>query len=1503
VPAAANAPSFDNLRLWAGSQSRAFEELTFQLLRDSVPDGAVAVRTGNPDGGVEWYAALADGSEVGWQAKHIRKFDDLLTAMSESVRRVARERPNLTTLTFVISQNLSTGTEAGKRKSQREKYDDRIVSWQKSVPGADRIDFLLVQESDLLNILALQKHRGRQWFWWGEAVFDLAWLTEFYRGQADAAGERYSPELQVDIPIQAELTALGFPREVVTRYRRLRRDVLAAAAQVSLPVKPAALRRLVGVVNKLSVDLTAACRLAVLNNPADLALVSSLAPYLERYLNAVEAVRVAEADEDRRRAEAAGLKQPLSSSGGVATSYSVGQLVRSARALSSWLQSSEVEALCRGFYFLTGVAGSGKTHLLLDATRRALASGRPAVTLFGGSFGRSDLWQSVCDQLGLPPVGRDVLLGAMDSAAEAAGPTGCRFLLLIDALNDTVPADFWQKELSVLRAAIGRYRHIGLAVSCRDTYVELVDADDARKHFVVRQHPGFAERETEAAAKYFQHFGLDTPRVPLLVPEFTVPLFLRMYCESLHEQGLQVPDGHEGRVKVFERFLTAKIRRVSRRLRPKAQSNYEMQVVEQEVRIVLDALLDEMSGVGREALSIVRAEQIVQASSSHLKIDAVATLGVLQDEGVLTREMMYLGGSEYGDGVRVVFQAFADFLLVSRRLQASSDALDDPAFKAWLQETASLGVREAAAIVLPERFAVELPDFLEATTASGRGSEGSLLRTTMRGLPHRSGRSITPRTIELLNLALRGGQSTSELYNTIFQIAPQPDNLLNGDRLHRHLAAQKMPQRDAVFGIAMYDAIWEPSGPTARLARWASEGPYPTTDAHVIELAAIPLIWLLSSPNRFMRDWITKALVQLLQGHIDVLHKLVKRFWPVDDPYVVQRVIAIAYASLIRADESQVGDARKTARTIRKLVFSRPVRADELLLDAGRGVIELAVAREWLPKSAQLDATRPYGITPPGNPPSEAVLKRKYGYVQGRPADESYSRIYSSILGLGDFGRYVVESGVHNFSCYQLGEALPEPERMSHPRLSQPRWRKFLASLSEDQREVVDRHLSADGSPSLIQLRFGADRGSLTSDQLAQLSDCWIRPRGRPRRDEYPADRARRWVFRRALQFGWTPKLFGNADRSIDYRQGRESHKAERWGKKYQWLAYHELLARIADNYRPSRYFGDSGTFDGLHQIIGEREIDPTLPPAPYHSLFGDDDYGPVSKSTWSPSGLRLAEWPIARLDFDRYEGDLDRFIADRQSEPSLSKNCMVASADGAQWVVLEADMPQVEPDAHKGWIGLRQLFSLDSVLVPEDEAAAFLKRLPGLKDRVTHDLLDLHGHTDCCYFGEIGWSRRTCSHRHAEFSSLDDGDQTWPTVSPYERYVWEGNIQDCSIQQAAIANAPSTFVQSRTSLAMHDDGPTWTDRAGVIAITNLGDEDDDRRGALVVRASWLKDFLATNRLQLIFMMWHERMRLRDDHRYERDPVEEVHSYGRLDQDLKLVVTTPQRTTYPRSAR
>lgn len=877
----------------------------------------------------------------------------------------------------------------------------------------------------------------------------------------------------------------------------------------------------------------------------------------------------------------------------------------------------------------------------------------------------------------------------------------------------------------------------------------------------------------------------------------------------------------------------------------------------------------------------------------------------MQSEGVVNRELLYLDGNDSQQGLRILFQALADYMILRRRLDRSADPLSDDGVRAWLRNDCSWGILEAAAVILPELHAVELPDLLGIKVAElGRpdtsdqdayrrySRDEHIAVSVIQSLPYRDAAAVTDRTVELLNESLHLLRA-EELFRVMFMIAPQPANQLNGDRLHKHLARFRMPDRDEYFGFPTYHELSDETSPAAVLARWASKGPYPDYDPEVVELAAIPLIWLLLSPNRFMRDWITKSLVELLRGHVTVMERLVARFWPIDDPYVVQRVLVIAYGVLMRSDASQLGDAKRLVARVHKLVFTRPVRADEILLDAARGIVEWGVANGTTPKS-QLQATRrPYGLSRPGPVPSEEKLKERYGRREGDGDEEGYgSVLYSLVLGLGDFGRYVVQPGMDMFSLYPLSNPYPEQPEES-PTIVRSRWNKFVRSLKPDQHNQLERWLEANPQEPFNRLeaiRSGIS-ASLTPEQSELLWDSYRRPRRRTFRDEsFPVDRANRWIFMRVLRLGWTPKRFGSEDRYLGRSgSGRDAHKAERWGKKYQWMAYHELLARVADNFHAVRRYSDHQDYEGLHQLIADREIDPSLPPVPFYQLLEPE----TGNDTWRGSMIRFPTWPPVPIHFQHLAGSLTRFINDNESEPSLDKVALVEDSTGEAWVLLDASIAQGDPEAVKPWLGLQQSFHLNSWFVPASDNGRALPHLARLIRTDHLDLVDDHGHVDCCYFGEIGWSPHGCGHRHPDFVDVDADEETIHVVSTVETYLWEGSLYDCSIGDSVSATLPSTFVRLRSSLAPSAHGPSWLDDEGVV-FTNQSGSGENRQRGFLVRASWLGTFMKMHDVELVAVSSNLRWRVTGDlrtsvdHDPERDDRLDVYAALRLDPDLQL---------------
>jgi hypothetical protein len=1484
-----------SIREWAGSSSRAFEELCYQLLREpgDLPfDSAAPIRTGSPDGGVEWYAPTPDGGEWGWQAKFIFDIDSLLSGMTTTVRRVAKERPDLTRLTFCIPWNLPAGTSGKERVSARQKYENKVQVWRKSIAGANRIDFQLIQGSDLLDRLALAKHRGRQWFWFNQPYLGLEQLEEFRQTQAQVAGPRYRPDLQVDLPIAGDLHALGFSDRYLELLHDQRAKLVSAARYVHPPNEGFgedlryAFTKALASVGQLLAALVGVAWIAGRSNP--LSEVLDAAQQATRDLEAAhglveqherQAYAQTASDADRQHADK--LRSEV---------YAAVRLRWAVNDLCEFLESEATQAVVRRCYFLSGAAGTGKTHLLVEATHVALQEKRPAAVLFAARFGTGDLWGSIADQLGLPPLGRDQLLGALDAAAEACSPNGRRFVLMIDALNETPSPDFWARHLPTLRAEILRWPHLALVVSCRDTYIEAVDPDGVRTKFTTRAHPGFADREVEASHVYFLHYGLDEPRIPLLLPEFSVPLFLQFYCEALRDEGHTAPPNHhESRIQIFERFLSTRLKRVARRLNPGADTFASGQT-ERLAMECMHALLEELVSTGREGMTIDRAEAIAHDALSGTGLSSHAVLGTLIDEGLLNQEQLYLDGT-LAPGIRVTFQAFADFLILRTRLEGVTShdlLLDSDELRAWLDH-ASHGIREAASIVLPERFGVELIDFLEPYIRAKVPDDAhdSYVENRLRWLehlfydtlPYRSAASVTERSIDVLNAGLRHGLHT-RLFDILLLLAPQPGHRLNGDSLHAYLSRHSLPERDSHFGVTVYHEFSEESSPAVRLARWAAAGPYPQYDPAVIELACIPLIWLLSSPNRHMRDWTTKALVQLLQGHPDVLKRLVERFLTVNDPYVVERIVTVAYGAALRCQTTHRAGMGDVARVVVDRIFgpaSTPP-ADALLLDAARGLVEWAAQRGYIDDAALSRARPPYGLKPPGPTWSSEHINSRFEPRPSRNSDDGYWTLLASLFTLGDFGRYVVDTGLRYFSKVLLSAPAPLREPTQPARLVKSRFERFERTLTPAQRQLLlDVGTTVKDSEAHHE-KLRVFHESLSPEQSDALFDCWHRPRPRIFDRRYPGDRACRWIFQRVIRMGWTPKRFGSFDaiRARFDHSGRSAHKAERFGKKYQWIAYHELLARVADNFHVDEMYSEEfGTYDGLYQI-NDREIDPSLRPVPFEETVED-----VEAHSMATRLIDFTTFPPSVPRFEVYRDDARSFVADTETLPTADRIARLSDSSGNMWVLLDAHLSFFDSSGKDAddWRGLEQWSVLKSWFVPRTKVAVFRSALlPALATRRS-SLTDHHGHVNCCYLGELGWRELRCPHRAAEVSPLEIDGSNVAGVATAEDYSWEGSGFDCSIRATVHVTAPSTFLQVAGSLEWSGDDASWYDTKGEVVAVDLGQNGLHTCHGLAVRETWLKSVLRDAGMALAIGVFGERRRL-DADRTHRHPWLEFQSVG-----------------------
>ena len=1358
---------FKSIRQWRGSQDQAFEELCYQL-RDPTPDGADLVKTGNPDGGLEWYVTLRNGVQWGWQAKFTFDIGTLLKLMEKSLRTVVEKRPNCRKLTFCIPFDLPDAPGAGEKKSARQKFEDRKKSWRNRIPGADRVRIELWSAGDLLERLVRHSdRRGLEWFFWDKEVFSPEWCARRLEITVQAAGERYSPELHIDLPGAFALEGLALSEAYWQRFGALRNAVLSAARQITVS-------------HYTGLGVTPQLR----------ALVRSLAEWEREVPICVDLPRRLDLDRllDLTRtfhaATAAAYPHGPSSDKRHSLQHYLHRLTRTLRDFEELLRSDATDAARHGALLLTGEAGQGKTHLFCDVGQRAIQANRPALVLLGGRFSGRQVWSDIAEQLGLGHIGAEELLGGMQAAAEASGAP---FLLLIDALNEAADPTAWQAELPGLLAEVAQNPWISLGVSVRSTFRQVVLPSDGLSSIAEVDHPGFKGRELEATERFFGVFGLEQPRIPLLTPDFMNPLFLKLYCEGLKGLGLSAPPGGADHLSdVFERYLTWKRKRIVSRL----QLDPETRPVEQ----AIDAFCKALANDNRDSLPRDRSAEIINtfAPGHHEWPDTL--FGQLLSEGVLTEDVARHPSTDKPVRiVRFTYQRFADHRVVATLLKPFNGdparlrhalRAGEPLRKRVLEAPASW--IEAFSVQLPEQFGIELLD--AARWRLDSFTRPPWERAFVQSVATRRPSAVTQRSRELLSQVQRRSRNLRNLViETLLTVAPLPQHPLNADMLHGRLKSWSLPLRDVAWSIPTYSALND-GGALDRLIRWAARGPYPDYPDEVIERAAVPLVWTFTSPNRHLRDYATKALTRLLAGSLSVLPSLIRRFDGVNDPYVIERLAVVSHGAVLCRGRAMPQGAVDVASALKQVALAKTQVPNLITRDAVRGIYEWCLRQGLVNDQTYREMFPPYGSTPPGTPRTQEELKRTY--YRERCGQEGvpwpYGQVFGSIFNLGDFGRYVIETKLEKFSPYPL---------------SSPR-------------------------PPL--------------------------PRPRPHsRVTYSVERGQCWVFERVLSLGWTPERFATFDRNLRSWSGGE-HKPERFGKKYQWIALQELLARVADNFHMRDGFNNQAvTYAGPWQF-SDRDIDPTLPPPP--RLRNEDDeltlrstFPSDNERWWTPPGPKYHpdDEPVG-----------DGWAVESDDIPEFEPLVRRKDENGARWVVLRAHYEwadKISEDEEGQSRYRRDLWShIFSWLVrPSDRKAlvAFLEQrsLMGLW------MPEGRRHIDDAYLGELPWAVATGGEPDAwqEIEPYDARGPLDPKVYPaWNEYYWEGNVLDCSIEDGVQAWVPAPILFAAEALDWDPGTRQWRRPDGTVVAQYR-----ERSGysALLVREEWLKRVLRKTGNAIVF--------------------------------------------------
>jgi len=1213
------------------SQNNAFEELVCQLAKNEpIENKKDYIKIGNPDGGVECYIVLENSDEIGFQAKWFLSTpqESQFSQIEKSFKTALKKHPKMVKYYVTIPLDRAD-PRIDVRQSFMDRWNEKVEKWKriaKDEYGRD-IEIEYWGSSELIERLSKEENIGIKKFFFNEIDLSDRWFENQNELAIKSLGARYTPEVNVELDLVDNFNALSrnslFKEKIDSFYHdfmlKLRDFVSNCYTDTKIQGNLEEIGSLTSEIEhnyfNFSEYIEGTSHLDIKELKINLRKVQDVLYDLFKYLNALNKKVIQEKETKTHQ----GYRTSTS------FDYSIGKIRDAPGALNEFidvLNQPFMRFVNKPYMILKGEAGVGKSHLLADIVKHRLEDGYNSIFLLGQHFRQDKApWSQILDDILRLKFNEDEFLSALNAKAEA---TQKRIIIVIDAINEGKGRSFWKDFLIGFIESIKKYEWLGVVLSIRSSYFDYIIPDEIKNDDSVTEitHNGFEDIEYDASKKIFEYYKIEQPSIPLLHPEFSNPLFLKLFCEGLQKRGLtKVPQGYEGITNIIKFFIEG----IENKLLSKYPAIKRLEILDKIIGFLI------LETLKRQDISYKYAYEKVEEIASKYRLES-GLLDHLISEGLLLKNYTYdYKTKEYQEVVYFAYGRFEDHLkgkyLLDKYLDKDNpkDSFEKEPLKNFFDKKniyRNRGIIDAISIQLPEVANVEIIDVVP--------QNGIIVESFFYSLPWRKSESISGKTVERILKNIDNESIQKKIFETFLLTASNPRHPLNAFTMHSYLKNFTMRDRDVWF-IPLLSDIYLDYGanPINRLIDWAwsdDSKDYVLDDS--LLLVAITLSWFLTSSNRKLRDYSTKALISILTDRVNVVIDLLKTFEDVEELYIQERLYAVAFGVVTRSENSE--NFKELAEYIYATIFDKEEVIPHITIrDYAKSCIEYI---DYLGIELDFDMEK---IKPPYKsffpkmedlPTNEEIDK-----YQDRDKNYHNSRIISSMAteyggGMyGDFGRYVFGSKMSDFI---------------EPKNQQP--------------------ISNYATKKIFEV------------------------------------------------YGYDGEFFDKAEKSIQehnrYNYDRHTHKIERIGKKYQWIAMYETLARVADNFkiRDKRSgFGEDKKYidyEGTYQIYA-RDIDPTI-------LLKE------TKGSWYEDADNKNWWGIKSNI--QWKMDNKEWIDSFDDLPSPVKSIYFKDDNGQDWIALKSHTEWKEPikkGIDRATITYKQVwYMLNSYLIPNSQKDEFEK-------------------------------------------------------------------------------------------------------------------------------------------------------------------------------------------------
>lgn len=641
--------------------------------------------------------------------------------------------------------------------------------------------------------------------------------------------------------------------------------------------------------------------------------------------------------------------------------------------LRQFIESSSFDLIGNNCLFIKGEWGTGKTHLLCDITREYMLNDFPiAFALAHRLPGKKHLERNISEGIGATKT----LVSLLKRLNSLGRKQNRRALLVIDGINEGHRTK-WKQGLPNLLRTLKAYPNVGLVLSCRSTFEQRIVSSGSAKRMVEIIHTGFDEIEFDAQLEFFNYYQIPLPHVPLLTPEFSRPLFLKIMCESL--SGLtrtlksrkieQIASGQKGMTKLLEDFVCKVGEKIERDFTLSAKTCWRI------MKGGKSLLSEEECGIApimaKNLKDYVTPEQyrhIVMELSGIRNVSRLNKLcSRLITDGLLVEDSVW-EKSGVIDVVRLPYQRFSDHLICRHLLDKFLSTTSTDSIKRSFYSNRPLGkifkvVRSGNSYVMPGLASAIMLEFPERVKKRVSPDDRELVyylpkksrliapsvEVFFEGLLWRSADSFSKRTedmmLQLLRVLKEGAQRNA--FEALVSLGTRPSQQFSAQWLYNSLFPMTITDRDISW--SEYLRKTGKASAVSKIFAWVEGGANrikPAIADNLIRLCSL----MLTTTDRPLRDRATKSIVLLGSRAPKALFNVTKDTFSFNDPYVRERMMAAVYGVLMREWAFPSVELKNCigefARWIYDNMFGKraPYATKHILIqDYALGVIELAI--------------------------------------------------------------------------------------------------------------------------------------------------------------------------------------------------------------------------------------------------------------------------------------------------------------------------------------------------------------------------------------------------------------------------------------------------------------------------------------------------------------------------------------------------------------------------------